>query len=51
MRLAAKGSETYQGCGRKFTDHKQKNKLLVIAATQKTRVPKDLKMLLASAIK
>ena len=24
MRLAAKGSETYQGCGRKFTDHKQK---------------------------
>ena len=24
MRLAAKGSENYQGSGRKFTDHKQK---------------------------
>ena len=29
MRLAAKGSETYQGSRRKFTDHKQKiNSLL-----------------------
>lgn len=34
IRLDAKGAETYQTFGRKFTDHKQKNQLPAMTATQ-----------------